>query len=157
MTTTPLLTSARRAPTATLRRALVGLLGVVLITDVVGGLFDVKAGRSSLGTAWGSHATLAAPLPMMAAQVVLVALVLRGARRVSLGAASLLSLACVVSFASGFFDGQLGRGDLTDAEVAFQIWLISATLALGLCAALNGRARYRSHVSNTLSNCITTV
>ena len=105
------------------------------------GAIDVSAGRSTLGSAWGSEATLAAPLPMMVVQVVLVALALRAGRRLAVGAAALLTLACVVSFVSGFFDGQLGRDDLGGAEVAFQVWLISTTLALGVVAALNGRRR----------------
>ena len=124
-----------------LPRTLVVLLGVVLVTDVVGGLIDVAADRSTLASAWGSQATLAAPQPMMVAQVVLVALVLRAGPRAATGSAALLALACLVSFASGFFDGQLGRDDLTGGEVAFQVWLISATLALGVIAALNGRRR----------------
>ena len=121
--------------------ALVAMLAVVLLTDVVGGLVDVQADRSTLGSAWGSSATLAAPLPMMVAQVVLAVLVLRAGRRVAVGAAVLLALACAVSFVSGFFDGQLGRSDLTGGEVAFQVWLISATLLLGAVAALSGRRR----------------
>jgi hypothetical protein len=126
-----------------LPRVLVGLLAVVLLTDVVGGLIDVRADRSTLGSAWGSHATLAAPLPMMVAQGVMVLLLLRAGRRTAIGAAGLLTLACVVSFVSGFFDGQLGRSDLAAGEVAFQVWLISLTLVLGIAAALTGRRRAR--------------
>ena len=142
MTTTYATPSSTRT-TPMLPRALVALLAVVLLTDVVGGLIDVAADRSTLTSAWGSHATLAAPLPMMVAQVVMVALLLRAGRRTAIGAAVLLTLACVVSFVSGFFDGQLGRSDLSSGEIAFQFWLISATLALGIVAALNGRRRAR--------------
>ena len=139
MTTIASPATSRRA--ALLPRLLPAMLGIVLVTDVVGGLVDVAADRSSLASAWGSHATLAAPLPMMLAQVVMTILVLRAGRRTAVAFAALLSLACVVSFVSGFFDGQLGRDDLSTAEVAFQVWLISSTLLLGVVAALAGRRR----------------
>lgn len=141
MTTTT--TTHTTAPTPLLPRALVAMLGVVLLTDLVGGLVDVAADRSTLGSAWGSHATLAAPLPMMVAQGVLVALLLRAGRRTAVIAGLLMALACVVSFVSGFFDGQLGRDDLAPGEVLFQVWLISATLVLGVVAALGVRRRLR--------------
>ena len=141
MTTTTTAPAPRTRPAALLPRALVGLLAVVLLTDVVGGLVDVAADRSTLGSAWGSHATLAAPLPMMLAQLVMVALLLRAGRRTAVCSGVLLTLACVVSFVSGFFDGQLARDDLSAGEVAFQLWLVSATLVLGVVAALTARRR----------------
>ena len=36
-----------------------------------------------------------------------------------------------VSVASGFFDGQLARGDLAPAEVGFQVLLLGLTGVLG--------------------------
>jgi len=113
---------------------LVGALGVVVATDVAGGLLDVAAGRSSLGSAWGSGATLCAPLPMIVFQAVTVLLAVRGGRRTARVAAGLLSAACLVSVASGFFDGQLARTDLSGAEVLFQIWLLAVTGVLGVLA-----------------------
>lgn len=112
-----------------------GTLGVVLVADLVGGLLDVAAGRTSLGSAWSSSATLCAPWPMIAFQVVAVLLVRRGGR-LGRAAGLLLALACAVSLASGFFDGQIGRADLSGAEIAFQVGLLLATGALGLAAVL---------------------
>src|SRR4051794_1388009 len=93
------------APADRLGALLVGALGVVVATDVAGGLIDVAAGRSTLGSAWGSGATLCAPLPMIIFQLVTVWLALTGGRRTARVAAGLLSAACLVSVASGFFDG----------------------------------------------------
>ena len=42
-------------------------------------------------------------------------------------AAVLLSLACLVSVASGFFDGGLGNRELTAALVAYQVLLLAVT------------------------------
>jgi hypothetical protein len=50
-------------------------------------------------------------------------------------AGGLLALACGVSVASGFFDGQLARRDLTRAEVGFQAFLLAVTGTLGAVAA----------------------
>jgi hypothetical protein len=107
----------------------------VLTADLVGGLLDVAAGRASLWTAWGSSATLCAPWPMITFQVVSLLLVRRGGR-VGRVAGVLLALACTVSLASGFFDGQLGRADLSAAEVAFQVVLLLLTGVLGVAAIL---------------------
>ena len=125
---------------------LTGALGVVVATDVVGGLIDVAAGRSTLGSAWGSGATLCAPLPMIVFQLVTVWLALRAGRRTARVAAGLLAAACLVSVVSGFFDGQLAREDLSGGEVAFQIWLLAVTGVLGVLAlvrALGGDGRGR--------------
>ncbi len=49
----------------------------------------------------------------------------------------MLALGCGVSIASGFFDGQLARRDLSPAEVGFQAFLLAATGVLGgLSAAI---------------------
>jgi hypothetical protein len=108
---------------------------IVLATDLVGGLLDVVAGRSSLTAAWGSSATLCAPWPMIAFQIGAFLLIRRGPSTLRWVAAGLLMLACVVSVLSGFFDGQLGRADLGAGERGFQVWLLVATGALGCAAA----------------------
>jgi hypothetical protein len=105
--------------------------GVLLSVDLVGGLLDMAAGRTTLATAWGPEATLAAPWPMIALQAVTVLIVARSRRRAARVAASLLAVACGVSVASGFFDGQLGRGDLTGPEVAYQVGLLALTGLVG--------------------------
>ena len=134
---------ARRAARRRVGRLLALALAVVLATDVVGGLVDVAAGRTTLATAWSSAATLCAPWPMMAFQVVAFLLIRRGGR-FSSGAAVLLALACTVSLLSGFFDGQLGRADLGAGERAFQLWLLAATGVLGAAAAAVPLARLRA-------------
>ena len=123
------------------RTLLPAALGVVIAADVVGGVWDIAAGRSTAADAWGSDATLCAPWPMIAFQVVAVTVAVRSAHLPGRVAAGLLAAACAVSVASGFFDGQLGRGDLAPAEVGFQVLLLGLTGVLGgvaTAAALRG-------------------
>ena len=116
----------------------------MLLTDLVGGLVDVAAGRSSLASAWSSSATLCAPWPMVAFQVGAFLLIRRRRGRLARTACVLLALACVVSVLSGFFDGQLGRADLGAGERAFQVWLLAATGLLGLASVAVAVADVRS-------------
>lgn len=125
--------------TAPLRPLLGPALLTVLATDLVGGLLDVRAGRTSLASAWSSSATLCAPWPMIAFQVAAYLAIRRSRGRLGRVAAVLLALACLVSVLSGFFDGQLGRADLSTGERAFQVWLLAVTGVLGLAAASAGR------------------
>jgi hypothetical protein len=69
---------------------------------------------------------------MIAFQAAAVLVLSRGGRRTSRIAASLLAVACGVSVASGFFDGQLGRAGLTGSEVAYQLGLLAVTGLVGL-------------------------
>ncbi len=122
-------------------------LGAVIAADVVGGVLDIAAGRSTPADAWGSGATLCAPWPMIAFQVVTVGVALRSRRLPGRIAAGLLAAACAVSVASGFFDGQFARSDLAPAEVGFQVLLLGLTGVLGgvatavvLSRSLPGRA-----------------
>ncbi|HEY3408044.1 MAG TPA: hypothetical protein VGK53_07730 [Propionicimonas sp.] len=113
------------------RALLPAALGAVIAADVVGGVWDISAGRSTVADAWGSDATLCAPWPMIAFQVVAVTVAVRSAHLPGRIAAGLLAAACAVSVASGFFDGQLARGDLAPAEVGFQVLLLGLTGVLG--------------------------
>jgi hypothetical protein len=122
---------------------LVGTMGVLLVTDLAGGLLEIAAGRNTVGTAWGSEATLCAPYPMILVQVLAVIVITRSSRIPGRVAAVLLALACFVSFLSGFFDGQLGRTDLGTPDLAFQWWLLGVTALLGCLAALS-LFRYRT-------------
>lgn len=106
-------------------------LGAVVAADVVGGIWDIQAGRSVPADAWGSDATLCAPWPMIAFQVVAVAVAVRSPALPGRIAAGLLAAACAVSVASGFFDGQLARSDLAPVEVGFQVLLLGLTGVLG--------------------------
>jgi len=106
-------------------------LGAVVAADVVGGVWDITAGRSTAAEAWGPGATLCAPWPMIAFQVVAVTVTVRSRRLPGRIAAGLLATACAVSVASGFFDGQLARADLSRLEVGFQVFLLALTGVLG--------------------------
>jgi len=74
--------------------SLAGAVGLLLATDLVGGLLAVASDVNTWGEAWGSKALLAAPLPMIAVQVALTWLAVR---RRSRAAAGLLATACLVS------------------------------------------------------------
>jgi len=129
------------------RTLLPAALGAVIAADVVGGTWDIAAGRSTPADAWGSDATLCAPWPMVAFQVVAVTVAVRSAGLPGRIAAGLLAAACAVSVASGFFDGQLARSDLAPAEVGFQVLLLGLTGVLGgvaTAAALAGRVAGRA-------------
>ena len=123
------------------RAFLAPALAVVVAADLIGGVWDIAAGRSTPADAWGSEATLCAPWPMIAFQVVTVTVAVRSRHLPGRIAAGLLAAACAVSVASGFFDGQLARSDLAPAEVGFQVLLLAATGALGGLAAVNALSR----------------
>ena len=96
------------------------------------------------GEAWGSKALLAAPLPMMVAQLVLAWLAARNLRPpVGLVAAIVLALACLVSAVSGFFDGGLANEELSGGLVAWQVFLLTATAVVGLLAIARARELWR--------------
>lgn len=116
-------------------------LAAVLAADLAGGVWDITAGRSTPADAWGSQATLCAPWPMIAFQVVAVTVAVRSHRLPGRIAAGILAAACAVSVASGFFDGQLARNDLAPAEVGFQVSLLAVTGALGGLAGVSALAR----------------
>jgi uncharacterized membrane protein (UPF0136 family) len=128
---------------------LVGGMALLVVTDAVGGLLAVAADVNTWGGAWGGAALLAAPAPMVAAQVLLTALAVRRSRRREAVPAGLLAAACLVSVASGFFDGGLGNDRLGAGLAAFQVFLLLVTTLVGLLAAARavavartGRARH---------------
>jgi hypothetical protein len=119
---------------------------VLLGVDAVGGVLAVSSGASTWADAWGSTALLAAPLPMMAVQTALTVLAVSSRRRWGAVPAVLLALACVLSVASGFFDGGLGNARLTGWLPAYQVVLLGVTGLVGVLAGrrardLLGRAR----------------
>ena len=59
------------------RTALPVAVAALVLTDLVGGLIAVATDVNTWADAWGGHALLAAPLPMVAAQVLLTWLALR--------------------------------------------------------------------------------
>jgi hypothetical protein len=126
------------APTPAAVRPLRIAMAVLVATDLVGGLLAVRAGVNTWGEAWGPEALLAAPVPMILAQLVLVWLATRRGGRLAIVAASLLAVACLVSVVSGFFDGGLGNAELSPGLAAFQYFLLAVTTSVGLLAV--GRA-----------------
>jgi hypothetical protein len=109
-------------------------MAVLLVTDVIGGLLAVRAEVNTWGEAWGPEALLAAPVPMVVAQLLLVWLATRRAGRGAAVAAALLATACLVSVVSGFFDGGLGNAELSAGLAAYQYFLLAVTTAVGLLA-----------------------
>src|SRR5688500_476529 len=125
---------------ATGRRLLVATV-ILVAVDVIGGILAVSADVNTWGEAWGSKALLAAPLPMMVAQLILAWLAARNVRPpIGVVAAIVLALACLVSAVSGFFDGGLANEELSGGLVAWQVFLLTVTAVVGLLAV--GRARH---------------
>jgi hypothetical protein len=125
-------------------RLLTLAMGALLVVDLVGGLWAAISGVNTWADAWGGHALLAAPAPMVAAQVLMTWAAVRGRRRRAAIPASLLALACLVSVASGFFDGGLGNAALQPGMAAYQAFLLAVTGVVGVLAALRAVQLVRS-------------
>ena len=118
-----------------LLRAVAALVGL----DAVGGLVAIAGGINEPREAWGSTARLAAPWPMILVQIGLTAAALGSRRGVAVTASGVLSLACALSAASGFFDGGLTDDRLLRRHSAFQAVLVGWTALVGVLAAGHGR------------------
>jgi hypothetical protein len=116
------------------RDPLVPAMAGLVVVDVAGGLLAVGSGVNTWGEAWGGHALLAAPVPMIVAQLLLTAVAVRAPRRAAAAAAGLLAAACLVSVVSGFFDGGLGNDALGAGLAAFQALLLTVTGMVGVLA-----------------------
>ena len=124
------------------RRLLVATV-ILVGVDAIGGVLAVSAGVNTWGEAGGSEALLAAPVPMVAAQLVLAWLAARNVRPpVGLVAAAFLAVACLVSAISGFFDNGLAHESLSAGLVVWQVFLLTVTAIVGLLAV--GRVRQLS-------------
>jgi len=104
----------------------------------------VRTGLNTWPEAWGSEALLAAPLPMIFMQVLLAWLALRLTGRRAAIPAVLLALACLVSVASGFFDGGLTSPQLTTGTRLVQAWLLAVTGVVGGLAVRQALHAWRS-------------
>ena len=124
-------------------RRLVVAMAVLVVVDLVGGLLAVNADVNTWGEAWSGDALLAAPWPMILAQVVLTWLAIRKDGRLAMVAAALLAVACLVSAISGFFDGGLGNDELSSGLVGYQVFLLAVTATVGVLAALRAVAAPR--------------
>ena len=140
VTTTPeATTTALSVP-----RLLALAMGALLVVDLVGGVWAALSGVNTWADAWGGHALLAAPAPMIAAQVLMTWMAVRGRRRRAAIPAGLLALACLVSVASGFFDGGLGNAALEPGMAAYQVFLLAVTGVVGVLAAVRAVQLARS-------------
>ena len=125
-------------------RLLALAMGALLVVDLVGGVWAALSGVNTWADAWGGHALLAAPAPMIAAQVLMTWMAVRGRRRRAAIPAGLLALACLVSVASGFFDGGLGNAALEPGMAAYQVFLLTVTGVVGVLAAVRAVQLVRS-------------
>ena len=140
VTTTPeATTTALSVP-----RLLALAMGALLVVDLVGGVWAARSGVNTWPDAWGGHALLAAPAPMIAAQVLMTWMAVRGRSRRAAIPAGLLALACLVSVASGFFDGGLGNAALEPGMAAYQVLLLAVTGVVGVLAAVRAVQLVRS-------------
>jgi hypothetical protein len=126
---------------------LVTAVAALISTDLAGGLLAIHAGVNGWSTAWSGSALLAAPWPMMLAQVGLTWIAVRTGRRRGAAAAALLAMACAVSVLSGFFDGGLRNPLLTPPLVAFQAGLLAVTAVVGGLAVARLRGLIRRPVA----------
>jgi hypothetical protein len=132
VTTTPEATSTGLS----VPRLLTLAMGALLVVDLVGGVWAALSGVNTWADAWGGHALLAAPAPMVAGQVLRTWMAVRGSRRRAAIPAGLLALACLVSVSSGFFDGGLGNAALEPGMAAYQVFLLAITGVVGVLGAV---------------------
>jgi hypothetical protein len=123
----------------TSQRLTVAVAALVTV-DLVGGLLAVASGVNTWSEAWGGKALLAAPVPMIAVQVLLTWAAVSRRGRGAVVAASVLALACLVSVVSGFFDGGLANDSLDGPLVGFQVFLLLVTGIVGVRAVARARA-----------------
>ena len=139
------------AVTRDARVRLVGVAGGALVaSSLVGGAASVLAGENTWADAWTAEATLAAPWPMLLLQTGATLAAIRPQRVAAIVGSSLLGLTAAVAGISGFYDGQLGRADLSRVYVAAQIgyvvvaWLAVAAAGVRLRQLLRSRPRVSS-------------
>jgi len=118
----------------TVPRLLAAAMATLVAVDLAGGLWAALSGVHTWSDAWGGHALLAAPLPMIGGQILLTWWSIRAPGRLARVAAGLLATACLVSVASGFFDGGLGHANLQPGMRAYQVFLLVVTGLVGLLA-----------------------
>src|SRR5215210_787097 len=123
-----------------------GVAGAVLVgSSLVGGVASVLAGSNTWANAWTAAATLAAPWPMLLAQTAATCAAVQRRRSVALAGSAVLGLTAAVAGISGFFDGQLGRSDLSTWQVAGQISYVAVALATAVVAGLRTWRLVKSH------------
>ena len=115
----------------------VGVAGAALVgSSLLGGVASVLAGSNTWTNAWTAEATLAAPWPMLLAQTAATCAAISRRRRVARVGSVLLGVTAAVAGISGFFDGQLGRADLSTWQVAAQICYVAVAWATAAVAGI---------------------
>ena len=100
----------------------VGIAGAALVgSSLLGGVASVLAGTNTWANAWTAEATLAAPWPMLIVQTAATVAATSRRRLVAIAGSAVLGLTAAVAGVSGFFDGQLGRADLSTWYVVAQV------------------------------------
>jgi hypothetical protein len=112
-------------------------------SSLVGGVVSVLAGTNTWADAWTAKATLAAPWPMLLVQTAATFAATSRRRGASLCGTALLGLTAAVAGISGFFDGQLGRSDLSAWYVAAQIGYVVVAWATVVVAGIHLRSVLR--------------
>ena len=115
----------------------IGVAGAVLIgSSLLGGAASVLAGTNTWANAWTAEATLAAPWPMLLAQAAATCGAMSRRRPVARAGSVLLGVTAAVAGISGFFDGQLGRPDLSTWQAAGQICYVVVALGTAMVAGV---------------------
>lgn len=118
----------------------VGVAGAALVaSSLVGGAVSVFSGTNTWGNAWTAEATLAAPWPMLLLQAASTVAAVKRRRRYALLGSGLLAVTAGVAGISGFFDGQLGRPDLSAGYVTAQVGYVTVAWATVVVAGLRCR------------------
>ena len=115
----------------------IGVAGGVLIGgSLLGGVASVLAGTNTWANAWTADATLAAPWPMLLVQTAGTVAAVSRRRCVAIAGSTVLGLTAAVAGISGFFDGQLGRADLSTWYVVAQVGYVVVAWGTAVVAGL---------------------
>jgi hypothetical protein len=114
-----------------------GVAGAVLVgSSLVGGAASVLAGANTWSNAWTAEATLAAPWPMLVVQAAATCAAVQRRRSPALAGSVVLGVTAAVAGMSGFFDGQLGRADLSTWHVAGQFGYVVVAWGTAVAAGM---------------------
>jgi hypothetical protein len=115
----------------------VGIAGTALVgSSLLGGAVSVMAGTSTWANAWTADATLAAPWPMLVVQTAATVAAISRRRWLATAGSVVLGLTAAVAGISGFFDGQLGRDDLSTWHVVGQFAYVVVAWGTAVVAGL---------------------
>ncbi|MBO3744738.1 hypothetical protein J5X84_01570 [Streptosporangiaceae bacterium NEAU-GS5] len=117
-------------------RPLVTGVGLLFAIDLAGAFTSMALGLNhGLMDALGNQARLSTPLPMIAAQAVLLFAATRRQRGLAIPATVLLGITGLLAFVSGFFDGSYAAVLATGPRL-FQIVLVITALAVTFISAV---------------------